>query len=195
MTKAERTRQFIIEQAAPLFMKKGVAGTAMSDIMEATKLAKGSLYVHFENKEELSYAVVDYNLGLFGKKMSEGSNKQPTAKGKILLLLKILGDPLNTPLEGGCPMLNFGTEADDTNPVILEKVSQFITGRKQHITDLVEKGIKDGEFKNTWDAKDFSIKMLALLEGGILLCRVANNNDAMKAIVRMLKKEINEQGI
>ena len=36
----------------------------MSDVVEATKLAKGSLYVHFENKEELSYAAVDYNLNL-----------------------------------------------------------------------------------------------------------------------------------
>ena len=62
MTKAEKTRQFIIEQTAPIFNTKGVAATSINDIMEATKLAKGSLYVHFENKEELSYYAVDYNL-------------------------------------------------------------------------------------------------------------------------------------
>ena len=195
MTKAERTKQFIIEQAAPLLMKNGIAGTAMSDIMAATRLAKGSLYVHFENKEELSYAVVDHNLEMLGKKMLEGSNRQSSSKGKILLLLKILGDPLNTPLEGGCPMLNFGMESDDTNPVIRGKVSQFISACRQRTVDLVEKGIEEGEFKNTWDAKDFSIKMFAMLEGGIFMCRVANNNDAMKAIIRMLKKEIEEQSI
>ena len=40
MTKSERTRQFIIEQSAAIINKKGVAGTAISDLMEATKLAK-----------------------------------------------------------------------------------------------------------------------------------------------------------
>ena len=52
-TKAERTRQFIIEASAPIINKKGVAGTSLTDIMEATKLAKGGIYGNFENKEEI----------------------------------------------------------------------------------------------------------------------------------------------
>ncbi len=62
MSKAERTRQFIIEQAAPIFNTKGIAGTAMSDIMSATKMAKGGLYGNFESKEDLANAIVDHNL-------------------------------------------------------------------------------------------------------------------------------------
>jgi TetR/AcrR family transcriptional repressor of nem operon len=60
MTKAERTRQFIIEKAAPIFNQKGVAGTSMSDIMEATKLAKGGLYGNFESKEEICVEAYKY---------------------------------------------------------------------------------------------------------------------------------------
>ena len=40
MSKAERTKQFIIEKSAPIINKKGMAGTSLSDIMEATKLAR-----------------------------------------------------------------------------------------------------------------------------------------------------------
>ncbi|WP_429396351.1 TetR/AcrR family transcriptional regulator [Mucilaginibacter lappiensis] len=39
---------------ATLFNTKGIAGTSLNDIPEATKLAKGILYVHFENKEAIS---------------------------------------------------------------------------------------------------------------------------------------------
>ncbi|RTZ46274.1 TetR/AcrR family transcriptional regulator [Chryseobacterium arthrosphaerae] len=35
------------------FNTKGIAATAMSDIMDVTKLSKGSLYVHFDNKDVL----------------------------------------------------------------------------------------------------------------------------------------------
>ncbi|MEZ0131178.1 TetR family transcriptional regulator [Flavobacterium sp. LBUM151] len=53
MSKADRTRQFIIEASAPLINKKGMAGTSLSDIMEVTKLAKGGIYGNFESKEEI----------------------------------------------------------------------------------------------------------------------------------------------
>jgi len=39
MNKGEQTRQMIIEQSAPIFNKKGIAATAMSDIMDATDLS------------------------------------------------------------------------------------------------------------------------------------------------------------
>jgi len=173
-------------------MVKGIAGTAMSDIMNVTKLAKGSLYVHFENKEELSYAVVDYNLESLGSKMIGAMNRHSSSKAKIFALLKFFGEPLNTPLKGGCPMLNFGMEADDTNPVIREKVNKFIDSARNRVVSLVKKGVEDGEFVKNWDANDFSIKMFAMLEGGILMCRVAGKSESMKAIVRMLKKEVEE---
>ena len=195
MTKAERTKQFIIEQAAPLLMKNGIAGTAMSDIMAATRLAKGSLYVHFENKEELSYAVVDHNLEMLGKKMLEGSNRQSSSKGKILLLLKILGDPLNTPLEGGCPMLNFGIEADDTNPAVLKKVAKTIKNIQQATASLVRQGIANGEFNKNWNADVFATKSFALIEGGILLSRVTGKSEQMKVIIKIIRDEIEEMSL
>ena len=60
-TKAERTRNFIIEKTAEIFNRKGYAGTSMSDITEATGLTKGSIYGNFENKEDVALAVFEYN--------------------------------------------------------------------------------------------------------------------------------------
>jgi AcrR family transcriptional regulator len=61
MSKAEKTRQFIIEQTAELFNKKGYAGTSLSDITSATGLTKGSIYGNFENKDEVAKEVYLYN--------------------------------------------------------------------------------------------------------------------------------------
>src|SRR5262245_23427611 len=115
MTKAERTRQFIIEQSAPIFNTKGLAATAMSDIMEATKMAKGGLYGHFESKEELAHTVVDYNLSKLLGKLEQAINNARTAKEKLFAYLDFNKSPLSTPLLGGCPLINFGMEADDTD--------------------------------------------------------------------------------
>ena len=59
MSKAEKTKEFIIEKSAPIFNKKGYAGTSLADIMEATNLTKGSIYGNFENKDELYEPVLE----------------------------------------------------------------------------------------------------------------------------------------
>jgi AcrR family transcriptional regulator len=192
MTKAEKTRQFIIEKSAPIFNTKGVAGTAMSDIMEATKLAKGSLYVHFENKDELSYAAVDYNLNSLVKKLTGAVSKHKKAKDQLFALLDFLSNSQNPPTIGGCPMLNFGMEADDTNPVILQKVNKVVEGFQQQITDIVGRGIATGEFKDSFNANEFGTRTFALLEGGILISRVSGKRNKMELIVRTIKNEIEE---
>jgi AcrR family transcriptional regulator len=193
MTKSERTRQFIIEKSAPIFNRKGIAGTAMSDILDATQLAKGSLYVHFENKEELSYAAVDYNLASLVNKVMAAVDKQKTAKAKLFAYLDVFADPLNPPVTGGCPMLNFGMEADDNDPVVRTKVNAVIEGAQQSIVALVKMGIASGEFRKSWEAREFATKMFALIEGGVMMCRIAKNTKSMRVIIRGLKKEIEEQ--
>ena len=61
MSKAEETKAFIIEKIAPVFNKKGYAGTSLSDMTEATGLTKGSIYGNFSNKDEVALAAFDHN--------------------------------------------------------------------------------------------------------------------------------------
>lgn len=193
MTKAERTRQLILEKAAPLFNTKGVAGTSLSDILEVTKLAKGSLYVHFENKEELAHEVVDYQLNRLANVVEIAMSKKKTSKEKLFAYIDLYLDPLNPPIVGGCPLLNFGMEADDTDEVICKKVNKLVEDAQQNIQTIVKKGITSGEFKPDWDPKEFAIKMFAMVEGGIMMSRIAGNKKAMQSIARSLKKEIEEK--
>ena len=190
MNKAERTRQFIIEQSAPLFNTRGISGTSMSDIMEVTKMAKGGLYGHFETKEELSYAVVDYNLSLLTEKLRKALIKATTAKATLLACVEFFSDPLHPPVEGGCPMINFGMESDDTNPAIRKKVKATVEAGEKLFQSIVEQGIKNGEFKKDSNAREFAIKMLALIEGGTMICRIVGSNAQMKTIAGILHKEI-----
>ena len=64
MSKADKTKAFIIERTAPVFNAKGYAGTSISDLMDVTGLTKGSIYGNFENKDEVALAAFDYNFEL-----------------------------------------------------------------------------------------------------------------------------------
>lgn len=193
MTKGEETRQFIIEKAAPIFNTKGIAATSMSDIMEATKLSKGSMYVHFENKDVLACAAVDHNMKILNGKLEAEITKAKTAKDQLFAYIDFFSNPINPPVIGGCPLLNFGMEADDTNPVVKEKVNRIIQRGQSLLTSIIEKGISEGEFNPNKKAGELATVIFAMLEGGHLMSRMSGNNESMKTIVATLKKMISEK--
>ena len=192
MTKAERTRRLIIEKAAPIFNKKGIAGTAISDIMKATKLAKGGVYGNFSSKDEICLESFDYLNQSIAAAIDQTIEDQTGAKDKLFALLDFYRDRLFNSNRGGCPILNFGTEADDTHPVIKQKVKDAIIVSQNRIAKMVQEGKISGEFKRTFDADAFAIRMFTLIEGAIMISRIQGNDKQIKLITDMLKAEIQQ---
>ncbi|NWJ51121.1 MAG: TetR/AcrR family transcriptional regulator [Bacteroidetes bacterium] len=58
------TREFIIDEAYKLFLKRSYEAVSISDISRAIGFTKGALYHHFVNKEDLFKAVVDKYLNI-----------------------------------------------------------------------------------------------------------------------------------
>ena len=86
MSKAERTRQFIIEQTAPVFNKQGYAGTSLNDLTAATGLTKGAIYGNFENKEAVALAAFEHNLAFVFNGLRASAAKNAPAREKLLAL-------------------------------------------------------------------------------------------------------------
>jgi len=193
MTKGEQTKQFIIEQAAPIFNTKGIAATSMSDLMQSTKLSKGSLYVHFENKDILACAAVDYNMKILKEKVATAINSFTNPKDKLFAYINLFNNPLEPMVVGGCPILNFGSEADDTNETVKLKVNKVINLSQEIIAEIIQEGINAGIFKPTWVAAEFATIMFAMIEGGIMISRMAGNNSKIEVISVYLKKLISDQ--
>lgn len=165
--RSETTRQFIIESIANLMNKKGYAGTSITDLEKATGLTKGSIYGNFENKEQIAYAVFDYNLQQLRKAISNAEEKCITYKDKLLANIAVyynLGDG-----NGGCPMMNTAIEADDTHEGLRQRAADGVLRWKQDLTTLIEKGIASGEFKKDTDKEKISLVLIALIEGGIFI--------------------------
>jgi TetR/AcrR family transcriptional regulator, transcriptional repressor for nem operon len=190
MTKAERTKQFILETAAIIYNEKGLAGTGVDDILAATGLTKGCLYSHFENKEDMTTQVTDYLL----KKTFDGTAKvlgQPgSAKEKIFAYLDCLKQPLRPVIQGGCPTFNIAVEADDNQPVVKRKVAEALVKTQQLFVVLLKEGIRNKEFGSELDAEAFAFKLLAATEGATVICRNLDTNKPMQGLIKSLKAEL-----
>ncbi len=58
-TKSDRTRQRILDAAALAFQGRGYASVTLKDIAALAELQAGSLYYHFDTKEDLVEAVLE----------------------------------------------------------------------------------------------------------------------------------------
>lgn len=193
LSKAERTRQFIIEASAPVFNVKGYAGTSMSDITEATGLTKGSIYGNFENKEEVALAVFDYNYGCVSRAVALQAAKANTYEGKLLAYARVYDSFMRgDTIKGGCPILNTAVEADDTNVPLKEKAAKALNKWKKSITDIISQGIEAGEFKAGIEIEEIALSVIALIEGGIMISKATGNRGNLDLVMNTVKKMIGE---
>lgn len=185
LSKAARTRQFIVEKTASIFNKKGYAGTSLSDLTEATGLTKGSIYGNFKNKEEVAVAVFEYNCSKVRKQTKHLIDQASTYHDKLMVYAQVyhrfntVGFP-----EGGCPILNTAVDADDTNPVLKEKAAQVIIDWKKRIEDLIDGGITAGEFKTGIDTAQTALSIISLIEGGIMIAKVTNTPASLDKVLK-----------
>lgn len=188
LTKAEKTRQMIIEKAAPIFNKKGFSGTSMSDILSATGLAKGGLYGNFKSKEEIAREVFRYSFKKVYDDIVQEVLKEKSPLKRLLAICDYHRNyTKNSPLEGGCPVLNYGTEVDDTMPNLRRDVRAAMEKMLNDIYRIIEKGKDVGEVKKTIDAEKYASFIYSQIEGAILLSKTLGDLNRMHQCMDMLK--------
>ncbi len=62
-SKSQKTRERVLDAAAKIFRQKGYAATRLADIAAAADTQAGSLYYHFDSKEQLLDEVLERGHG------------------------------------------------------------------------------------------------------------------------------------
>lgn len=193
MTKAERTRQHIIEKTAPLFNVKGYEGTSLTDLTLATGLSKGALYGNFADKDEIAEAAFRYAISKIKKLINLRLEKVSTYKKQLIVMLEFFAEYVNKPpVPGGCPLLNTAVEADDYRTSMRKVVTAELLGTVDFITSLLDKGIKAGEFVNTIKTRELAYVFFCSVEGALMFSRVEKSNEPMDIIVSHCKRILDQ---
>jgi TetR/AcrR family transcriptional regulator, transcriptional repressor for nem operon len=193
MGKSEQTKAYIIEKTAPLFNRKGYAGTSLSDITEATKLTKGSIYGNFADKDEVALAAFDHNMNRVNSIVSNAIAGRSSAKEKLLAYADIYSNYENYAFPaGGCPLLNTATESDDTHPELRKKVAAAINNWKKSIIQIIQKGIENKEFAKGISPEQTALTIIALIEGSIMIGKVTGKPAYQSMIMKSLRTYIEQ---
>lgn len=195
MTKAEKTRRFIVEKTATVFNTKGYAGTSLSDITEVTGLTKGAVYGNFSDKEEVAIEAFRYNMSLLFDHMERilgsGEHAGDQLKGITSFYRKNWKKIF---ARGGCPLLNAAVEADDSLSFLCKSVQECFRNWARQIEKMIREGIQHKVFRQELDAREYAYTVIMLLEGGILLSKTMGTQrhllSALDRIDRMIDEEM-----
>lgn len=190
-SKAERTRQFIIEKTAPVFNEKGFAGTSLTDLTSITGLTKGSIYGNFENKDEVALAAFDYNFEKVTAYLKNRILASENAVERLLVYPAVYRNFLIIPfLRPGCPILNTATEADDTHPGLKQKVTAALAFWKQSVENQVKRGMQRNEIKSDTNPTEVAVVLISLIEGAVMQAKATGRSAELKITMKYLEKLI-----
>ena len=193
MSKGDQTRERIIAKAAELFNQRGLEGTSMADLMEATGLEKGGIYRHFPSKEAVAAEAFDY---AWEEAFQERVRDLGSIPGSVDRLKHLIANFVErrSSVPGGCPLLNTAVEADDGNPVLRERARQALGKWQNLLKSVINEGIQRREIRSGVDPNRLAMLVISTLEGALMISRLERNRDALVAaqshLDRYLDKEV-----
>lgn len=156
------SKEKILQAAMALFAEQGYHDTSMSSIAKKAGLAKGTLYWHFNSKEELFKQLI--------------SKKGKGLFNHLEMLTTETGSPESIIKQFIYHKLNFMYEHRELSIILFnndhckdeEFMLQLINQHKElvnKLTNVIEKGRQDGRFQFSGQSKDVAIAILGMVNG------------------------------
>ncbi len=196
MRNPEQTRKLIVEKAMLLFNLKGYRSTSLSDITKITGITKGAIYGNFENKDAVAVASFEAAVEIVLSDLRKRIKSAKTAPDKLKAITGYYSDyAKNSPIDGGCPIINTAIEADDNYPMLRIKVVRVMGIIKDSIKKIINRGIQENQIKKDILVDEFALTFYAAIEGAILISRVEGDTETYSLVRKNLEKQIKEISI
>lgn len=88
MRDGTKTKRLIDRTALKLFAKKGIKETTIKDIAKMAKIAEGTLYRHYESKDELAEQLFIKNFTSMGSELNSVQRNERTTRTKLLAIIR-----------------------------------------------------------------------------------------------------------
>lgn len=177
----------VLSEAARLIHRKGLSATTISDLQEATGLERGSLYFHFPSKHALGLRVLERAREQFREMLGSTVGPQKPMGGLPDMFDALLELNRRNEFVGGCIFGNTALEASDCE----ESYAEFVEGVFDEWQETLEKALsaaqRCGEVRSDRDAPELATRIIATLEGAIMLSRLKKQAGPFRVCIEGLR--------
>ena len=179
-------KEFILDVAEKMFIEQGFDQTSIAQILDATQIAKGTLYYYFTSKEEIMDAIIERWID------------QSFEQVRIWVERKQL--PILERLMGALASLNMQKDGQELldhlhapqNALLHEKTNQILLSKVPEILyPLFQEGFQTGEMQTTYPYESIEMMLtysLQIFNSSFQTLDQAEKNHKIQAFIYLLEK-------
>jgi AcrR family transcriptional regulator len=163
LTKGERTRAAILDEALRLVSKAGLDGLTIGALADATALSKSGLFAHFGSREELLLAVLDHGQKEFTEVVLKPALEKARGVPRLrAMFTNWLDWTESAELPGGCPMIGGATEFDDRPGPVRDMLAGGQRAWIETLKRAVSQAVDEGQLPGGTDPEQIAFEMFGI---------------------------------
>ncbi len=198
MRKGESTRQNIVRAAVSLASRVGLKGLSIGRLAHELDLSKSGLYAHFESKQTLEIATIDFAAERFVDNVVRPALKLPRGEPRIRGLFENwLAWSHRQDMPGGCLFYALTSELDDQPGATRDRLVQSQKDWREMIANCFAVGIEEGHFRADADPQQFAHELYGVYLSGQFakrLVREANAGERTRTAFESLLDSVRASG-
>jgi TetR/AcrR family transcriptional repressor of nem operon len=177
------TKQRIVQTAADLMFKNGVAGTSIPDIQEAAQVSASQIYHYYGDKQGLVKAVVEYQTDrTIGSQRSVLDHLDSFEALEAWRDFAIEGQKTRH-CQGGCELGSLASELVETG----DGPRQVVALAFDRWADPLREGLRgmqsNGILRTDADTEMLATALLAALQGGLLMTQIHRDTAPLASVL------------
>ncbi|WP_281215575.1 TetR/AcrR family transcriptional regulator [Bacillus altitudinis] len=140
----------IIDAAVVVIAENGYHQSQVSKIAKQAGVADGTIYLYFKNKEDILISLFKEKMGQFIERMETDIQKKPSAKEKLLLLIR---EHFRLLSQDHHLALVTQLELRQSNLELRQKINEVLKGYLNMLDSILAEGKKTGEFRQNLDVR------------------------------------------
>ncbi|HZU52912.1 MAG TPA: TetR family transcriptional regulator [Holophagaceae bacterium] len=185
-SKAEATRDRILQAALKLFQEKGFDATTMRDIAQAAGMSLGSTYYHFDSKEALVMAFYEESQEALQDRIPEAMAEHKDLASRVRLVIQLRFEQFgpNRSVLGAL----FRNAADPQHP--LSPFSAHTKVIRDKAIAHFEEAIRGGDVKVPKDLRAHLPRLLWMYQMGLILFWIYDRSEGQARTRTLLDKSL-----
>jgi TetR/AcrR family transcriptional regulator, transcriptional repressor for nem operon len=181
--KGQATRDRIVEAAAGLMFRQGVAGTTTEQVQEAAGVSASQIFHYFGDKRALVRAVIAYQTEavLTAQQLLPGRLDSMEALRAWADQYVSIEEQLK--YEGGCPLGSLGGELAETDAAARHEVERGFARWEEAIRDGLRAMYARGDLRRSADPDALALALLTALQGGLLMTQIRRDPAPLRAVL------------
>ena len=184
------TKARIVAAAASLVQQRGVAGTSLEAVMEATGTSKSQLYHYFADKDALISEVIKTQLGGVIAAQEPHLREVSSWEGLQRWCDHLVTMTRATQGVGGCPLGSLVGELADRSDAARHELVRCFAEWQSYLLNGFRVMRDNDELAAEADVDELALTMMSALQGGLLMAQTTRSARPLELALNMALEHI-----